>query len=270
MTELYHITRICKTCGIEKVLETDFNKQKSGKFGYRAHCIVCRANERKAAPPRTEWVEVLSKICPKCDPPTGKPISEFAVDKSRRDKCYPYCLECQRRIANSEKSKTRRHTYERERNLADPGIRQSQQAYQIAWRERNIEKLRLQWREKYANDPEYAARMYQHTRKWMKENPEKVIGLQMKRKAAKQGAIVEETDYYEIMQEYGGWCYICEQPILPEHTIEFDHLIPLLPRPGNPQGHHSKDNIRPTHKVCNARKSNKRLEDLTPFDRRGP
>jgi 5-methylcytosine-specific restriction endonuclease McrA len=53
------------------------------------------------------------------------------------------------------------------------------------------------------------------------------------------------------------------------HTLTFDHIVPLVPRAGDPQGTHTEDNIKPTHRECNARKSNRRLEDLTPFDRRG-
>lgn len=278
MTEVYHATqltliplsRTCKTCGIDKPLEKCFDKHACrGKHGYRAHCKVCRAKERKTLPPRQEWIEVTSKICPTCDPPAEKPISEFASNKKNQDRHDWHCKACQRQWANSEEQKAKRRERERVNNL-DPQYRQAQQDYRNEWREKNIEKLRIQWREKYANDPEYAARMRRNTIKWMKANPEKMVECQMRRKASMQGAAIEDVDYYEILKECGPWCHICEKPILAHHKIEFDHLIPLSPRPGDPQGTHTKENIKPSHKVCNARKSNKRLEDMTPFDRRGP
>lgn len=278
MTEVYHATqlpliplsRICKTCEIDKPLEENFHKQTvRGKLMYRVHCKDCRSKAEKALPPRQEWVEVTSKVCPKCDPPAEKLISEFALDKNSRDGHYYCCKVCQRQWANSEEQKSKRRERERVKNL-DPIYRQEQQDWQNAWRDRNIDKLRIQWREKYANDPEYAARMRKNSRKWIKAHPDEMNAHQMKRKAIIQGTAVEDVDYQEILSEYGPWCYICDQPILPHHNLEYDHVIPLIPRTGEPQGTHTKDNIKPTHKSCNARKTNRRLEDLTPFDRRGP
>jgi 5-methylcytosine-specific restriction endonuclease McrA len=259
-------SRACLTCGKNKPLE-DYDKQKSGKAGYRAHCKVCRAKERKEAPPRQEWVKVSSKICPQCDPPIEKPIDEFGLSKDRKDGHNPYCKECARRIANSDKSKTRRKKYEE--GLGEEFIKK-RYAGGKAWRGKNIEKLRVQWREKYANDPEYAARMRANTDKWAQENPDKRNASQMKRKAITKGAQSEYVDYQAILEQYGPWCYICEGPILAHHKLEFDHIVPLVPRPNEPQGAHTAENIRPTHKECNARKSNKQLQDMLPFDRRGP
>jgi hypothetical protein len=225
------------------------------------------SDKRLLNSPALPPLPILFKVCRKCDPPVEKSIDEFGISKDRKDGHNPYCKECTRRIANSEKSKERRKKYEQ--SLGEEFIKK-RYAGSKRWREKNIEKLRIQWREKYANDPEYAARMRANTDKWAQDNPEKRNASQMKRKAAFQGAYVEDVDYQAILELHGPWCYICDGPILAHHKIEFDHVVPLIPRPGDPQGSHTADNIRPTHKECNARKSNKRLEDMLSFDRRGP
>src|SRR6266702_953122 len=279
MTKVYHIiqlsliplttpTRICKTCGIDQPLEENFHKQMvRGKLMYRVHCKVCRSKKAKALPPRQEWVEVTSKVCLTCDPPTEKPISEFALNKSSRDGHCWKCRVCQSKWATSEEQKAKARERLRRNNL-DPEFRRATQEGQKAWRQRNIEKLRIQWREKYANDPEYAARMRKHARKWIEEHQDEMNAHQQKRKAILRGVEAEVVDYQEVLKYYGPWCYICESQILVSHKLEFDHVVPLIPRTGDPQGTHTFSNIRPTHKICNARKTNRRLEDMTPFDRR--
>ncbi len=92
----------------------------------------------------------------------------------------------------------------------------------------------------------------------------------MKRKARKLKAKTERVSYKRIQERDGMWCYICKQSILPHQKIAFDHVIPLIPRFGEPQGTHCENNIHLTHRICNTRKKNKPLETLTPFDRRGP
>jgi 5-methylcytosine-specific restriction endonuclease McrA len=84
------------------------------------------------------------------------------------------------------------------------------------------------------------------------------------------GNYAEEVNYQRIIDREGYHCYICNQDILPHHKLAFDHFIPLLPRNGDPIGTHTEDNLYPTHRECNARKSNRKFEDLTDFDKRGP
>ncbi|HZU01540.1 MAG TPA: HNH endonuclease [Ktedonobacteraceae bacterium] len=96
-----------------------------------------------------------------------------------------------------------------------------------------------------------------------------------RRQAHKVGTAVGNVSYTHILARDGYHCYICDKPIDPtlkkcDGALSFDHRIPLRPRPGNPKGTHTEENIHPTHLVCNFRKNNRRLEDMTPFDRRGP
>ena len=93
--------------------------------------------------------------------------------------------------------------------------------------------------------------------------------------AKKAKATTDKVNYQSILLRDGYLCHICNKPIDPDakprsrESLVFDHVIPIQPRPGEPQGTHSFDNIRPAHLVCNIRKSNKRMEDLTSSDRRG-
>jgi hypothetical protein len=249
MTELYHVTqtslftltRACLTCGIEKSLETDFDKQKTGKYGYRAHCKKCRWETEKTKE-RQEWVEVTSKICPRCDPPTEKPIDDFPLNKRSRDKHGSYCKACQRKWANSEEEKARQRAIRKEKRR-DPAYNQTVRARQNAWR---------------------------------KKHPECQQELTMRRNTRKKAATTERVSYKRILTRDGYYCYICNQSIDPhakprsQESLTFDHVIPIQPRPSEPQGTHCESNIRPAHKVCNARKSNKPLETLTDIDRQGP
>lgn len=259
-------SRICTGCGVRKTLKENFNKHTRSKSGYREICKECRAKQRREAPPRQEWVEVSFKACPRCT--NEKPIAEFAIDKNRRDSHAGWCKKCiQDNAKVRDYNKNRR---ERNKELGKEFAQQKYAKHKI-WRAQNIDTLRVQWREKYANDPEYAARMRRHSEKWRKEHPLEWRAKQMKREARERDtATIEHINLRAVLSQHGMWCYICGQDILPSQDLTFDHVIPLAPRPGHPQGTHTSDNLRPAHGVCNRRKSNKQLSQLTEFDRRGP
>lgn len=238
---LFPETRICKTCKQEKSLETSFDKQKSGKFGYRAHCKTCREAERKAASPRQEWVIPSSKVCPKCDPPTEKPIDDFPLNKNRKDGHGSYCSECVSKWGRTEERKSAEREYRKQKRI----------------------------------DPEYRIKRQEKNNQWRREHPESQQELTLRRNARKRAATTERVSFKRILERDGYWCYICEASIDPNakkrspESLTFDHFVPLQPRTGNPQGTHSEDNIHPAHKVCNARKANKPFSALTDFDRSG-
>jgi hypothetical protein len=74
---------------------------------------------------------------------------------------------------------------------------------------------------------------------------------------------VEKVDYYQIFQEEK-MCYICKKEIFDNQFIAFDHVHPLAKN-----GTHTKENIKITHFICNARKSAILLSEMTEFQRRG-
>ena len=79
----------------------------------------------------------------------------------------------------------------------------------------------------------------------------RVLGRQTAntRRARKRGLVVKPADYAEILTEFGMACHLCGAPIETTDELHFDHVIPLARG-----GSHTKDNIRPSHALCNQRK----------------
>lgn len=197
----------------------------------------------------------LVKVCTFCDPPTEKPIMEFYRDKSTKDGYKNRCKKCEKARSNDY------NATHRQENLASYHLR-----YSIPeWREQKLEKDRL----RYAANP---VQKNAQSLAWAKTHPEAANQRVARRKALKASLTVSEVNYQRILERKGYWCYICEKPILSHHKIEFDHVIPLFPRKqsGVLAGTHSEENISPTHDICNRRKHNRLLEEMTTFQRRGP
>lgn len=270
MRRFYHTflnekpARNCSTCGVLKTLEENFSKSNKSKTGYKARCKECVARIERTGP-RETWEEVASKICPRCA--RDKPIDDFSLSKRTRNGHASWCKECAGEYAKAHEYRKKRT--EREKKLGKD-FAQKQYAISKRWREKNLDVLRVQWRKKYATDPEHAARMRQNSEKWRKNHPLEWRAKQMKREARERNAAIGPVDLQSVLSRHGRRCYICDQEILPTQKLAFDHVIPLVPHAGDPQGTHTEDNLRPTHDVCNKRKFNRRLDQLTEFDRRGP
>lgn len=56
----------------------------------------------------------------------------------------------------------------------------------------------------------------------------------------------------EVWEEFEGMCFWCGT-----EADGLDHIVPLCPRAGTPQGHHTKSNVVPACHPCNKSKSNK-------------
>lgn len=216
-----------------------------------------------------------TKVCHRCNPPTEKPLEDFPTNPSSKDGRKSICKVCDyattkaRREANKEQYRESVHA-EYVRNIER----------KRKYREENAENIKAYWRNRRANDPIYRQRtneyqseyasthreqMNRYVGKWREANPLKNTEYAMRYKARKQAVTVEQVDYELVFQACDGICYICEKQILPHHDIEFDHIIPITR-----QGPHSYENIAVVHDICNSRKNNKLLEELTPFQRRGP
>ncbi len=253
----------------------------------RKNTDECRAKRReqyheKMAPIRAQQqldklnaplpIPPTEKLCPSCDPPIPKTISEFGKNSKRPFGLDVYCKDCASKKAHARLDK--RREYEQKRNLDSEHV-QTKREKHTNWRHKNADKLREQQRLKYATDPEYVAMMRRSTLKWMEANPMRVREYRLRRKARINETLVSDVDYNSILARDGFFCYICEQPIDPNAngmssaSLTFDHVVPLIPRKGEPQGTHTEDNIRVAHMGCNVRKSNKPFETLTPYERRG-
>src|SRR5258708_7057547 len=90
---------------------------------------------------------------------------------------------------------------------------------------------------------------YEYFTAWRHRNQLRRQGYQLQRLARKKGAgIINRVNFARILERDGMHCYICDKPILPHHTLTFDHVIPLVPHPGESQGTHTEENIHPAHK----------------------
>jgi 5-methylcytosine-specific restriction endonuclease McrA len=147
---------------------------------------------------------------------------------------------------------------------------------------KNKEERNARWRERYAADPEFRARLGQQQKEWRAKNPEKVAAMlaserhrkghrercerwiannreayllsqrrgQETRRARKLAAFVEVVDAKTVYEMHGGRCGICGLFI--EGDFHVDHIHPL-----SKGGLHCYANSQPAHPICNIRKGAK-------------
>lgn len=167
----------------------------------------------------------LTKICPKCDPPVEKPLSEFYANSRTKDKHCVYCIEC-----------TKKDAHER------------------------VDAIRERERRKKQEQPGYLETINERTKHWRRTSPIAKLSMQetvMRRNARKKQARVGRVSYKRVLARDGNMCYLCGLPILPTDKLHFDHVIPLAK--GGP---HTEDNIRPTHARCNRQKGARLLPSI--------
>jgi 5-methylcytosine-specific restriction endonuclease McrA len=63
---------------------------------------------------------------------------------------------------------------------------------------------------------------------------------------------IEAVGYQGILEEFGMTCHICGGSIATTSDLEFDHVVPLACG-----GQHVRQNIKPSHRLCNLRKGAK-------------
>lgn len=235
------LSRTCPLCNIERPI-SEYQIRKEKPVG---RCKQCAAESRKPIKFRCNirtkqrnyhMVKEGHKLCNTCF--VEKPHTDFAKDSAQRDGYRGRCKDC----------------YHDRWEHRTPDQKEAYRIYRQQIEDANRETIKN--REKERNK----------TPKRQKTKRDQA----MKRRAAIQGIYVEDVNYQHILERDGYFCYICEKPILHHHRLEFDHVIPLIPKDGDPIGTHTDDNIRPSHKECNARKNNRRLDELNDYDRRGP
>lgn len=243
-------SQICKQCDIEKSID-NFYAVPGSKTGYRATCKDCidRGDKRKkkVGQRRKVWNTPITpgyKWCYSCD--SEKPLGEFYTDGAKRDGLAHQCKSC-----SAEQNRIHRR---KNRDWLLPVERE----YHRARYEANIERERARNREKNKK-PQARLRMNE---------------LLRRRNAHIKNVANGEVSYVRVLERDGYHCYICERDISPTATgqgkLTFDHRIPLIPRPGEPKGTHSEENLHPAHYICNLRKGNRPFEGMTPHQRRGP
>jgi len=110
-------------------------------------------------------------------------------------------------------------------------------------------------------------KIYARLKKYRKENPEKIRLTKRRAKIARRarlkGVRVERYTLEEVLNIYGLICYLCKDEIdltAPrnctgenwENGLHIDHVIDL-----QHGGEDTLENVRPTHAICNIKKSKK-------------
>lgn len=269
MDEVYHTVqksekKICKACNKEKCIEEYYKDRKS----VRTICKDCVGNQSRAiyTPKSSRKFSIfhgiilqignktllipLAKTCTKCE-------AEKLLDQFYWKNNFPTakCAQCQ----SDEAFKWHEEHPEQVKQIIQK--RQVNPKY--------IEYHREKENMRYNTMPEVRQKAIETTKAYRKANPLKKREWESRRDGRKQATQTDPIDYETILERDGMCCYICQKDILPHHELTFDHKIPLCPRKNQPKGTHTAENIHPTHKSCNLRKSNKRFEDMSDFSRRG-
>lgn len=155
--------------------------------------------------------------------------------------------------------------YHRSRYQANPGEGRERAK---AWRLANQDRYRVnqeRWKSEHKTELQaYFSHYFRENRErkvelhraWVKAHPEREAERQRRRKAWKLGSEVVLVDYGEIAKRDDMWCYLCWQDI-PQEQLAFDHVVALAR--GGP---HTPENIRATHRRCNAAKHARPLAEV--------
>lgn len=123
-------------------------------------------------------------------------------------------------------------------------------AYNKNWRDNNKEHKAMVSKTWYENNKERAAIAH---KAWLKSNPEKCKLYDHNRRALKTSTLATLTieEWEETWQEFDGHCFWCG-----DDATTMEHIVPLQPRRGELQGHHTKGNAVPACSPCNSSKHN--------------
>jgi len=164
------------------------------------------------------------KQCSSCN--TDKPLTDFYKNRGMPDgllkQCKP-CFKAHRKIAHAKPDA------ERERDRI------------AAWRANNPEK----WKASRAR----ADAKFYGSEKWSAGRA---------RRAAQTKAIPGTiVSLKRVLEAHGRWCHICGKGIAEDQVVHFDHVVPLARG-----GKHDPDNLKPSHRSCNAWKADRLLSEL--------
>lgn len=172
-----------------------------------------------------------------------------------------------------ERLAARRASKAKYRSKPEAAVRE--RAYGVAWRAENADKVKAnnaRWntektRVKYKDTQRQAsANWYQQNRdrraettaRWRRDNPDRLSEYQRRRRARKLGSNPDLTldQWIEVLEEFGHRCAYCGV----EGDLEQDHVWPI-----SRGGRHTKDNMAPACRSCNARKGAKLLAEWLGF-----
>lgn len=220
-----------------------------------------------------------AKVCNVCLEEKPLDTDHFVRDRSKKDGYREMCKTCysarrkMRYDANPEPHRVRSRVnrvnnleYHRAYNRAYRPIKNAKERERYATDEAYRQKKKARNK---LEDEKHPENRQGRLRRYRQKNLQQFCEYAVRRYARKLGATIDEVDYMRVLERDGLWCYICEQVIDPQARdktkLSFDHVIPLARN-----GAHSEENIKPVHQCCNSRKHTRLLEEMTPYQRRGP
>ena len=176
------------------------------------------------------------KSCTKCG--EVKFLDDFHKRSRSHDGLMAQCKDCvnQRIKDNYRKNSAAKIVKTRQYHLDNPEWSRKKQRES---HERNREQRYARYKKRLSSDPEFR----EYHRKLTADS-------ERRRRAIKSGAGAERITvemYNDLLNEYEGKCWICEDK--PE-VVVWDHFHPLAKG-----GSHTRDNLRPSCNSCNVRKS---------------
>ena len=192
-------------------------------------------------PHDTVYTEHQEKPCTKCG--EVKPLSEFSINKSKKDGRSSRCKSCLREQAYERISK------DREKHL------ENGRRWYAENREKHLERER-QWQ--VANREKVCEATY----RYRTAHPEKKRESKDRRRARKLGCAINDftaVQWKEMQEMCGHLCCYCKKKF--KGMLTQDHIIPL-----SKGGNHTLSNIIPACKSCNSKKRDREvLRPVQPF-----
>ena len=209
-----------------------------------------------------------SKKCNKC----GKtlPVNMFIKNNQKKDGLYPSCKTCLSQIRKkwdhkynlSDKAKATAHRYYYSEKGQKTKIayrkayiltEEQKEKYREAGRNHEKEGRYKDRKKRYDQSPKGKAtkakkdKKYKHTEKG--RFTRRKVEIKRKHQITSQNCTITKPEWDAIKERFSHRCAYCNREV---KRLEMDHVIPL-----SKGGAHTKENIVPACRTCNAKKGNR-------------
>jgi 5-methylcytosine-specific restriction endonuclease McrA len=214
---------------------------------------------------------LLGKPTPTLDKRCGT-IAGYRAHRYRKEGSCDLCREAQNahhkkwRLENKQRVKSSKARYyeKNKQTVLDRQAKYREENPQkikdgsVRYYAENLEKIKVEDKKRYIKNSQ---KIKERVKKWKKLNPEKLRGYSNRRRVGKLNLASEPYTTQDILDLWGTECHICHEPIDLlanrqsgsegwEFGLHLDHVVPL-----SHGGSDLKSNVKPSHGVCNLKKS---------------
>jgi 5-methylcytosine-specific restriction endonuclease McrA len=204
---------------------------------------------------------IPQKRCADCE--QTKPLTDFGIDRNRKDGHNPYCRQCRSKHKKIYRAAYRDRLSEQGRAYKQrPEVKQRDAEWMRQKRAANPALARQQTRDTMRKQRVlYPERGREIARRWRARNPEKVSARNRRIKAFRRGVPGSHTlaEWRALKAHYSYRCLCCGKSE-PQIMLTEDHVIPVTKG-----GSDNISNIQPLCSPCNASKGNRRSTDYRPL-----